>query len=293
MALVETRRSGTGKRLNIHINRFVAKVITPVVLVAGLLLLLLMNYRGVLDTTKTQVGIYHGQTTYSVEGLQATFQQDAGVDRPAVTYEGAPVLTWQEWSSSVSVDGNVSNLWDSFHGYDYDATKHQVFATMSGKGWQVVEVVTLVDAHTVRVDYQFVAGHQGLRVPKHIVLSISHYHNTLYQPVVAGNTLAADVLPGNVANFQAGMVLHPWAKITLALSGPQVAPDPFAFDDLRGNATDGGTVQQIANSFTTTYVLDDPQVNRLTPLGTETLTFTNTLPSNVPVPGVGPTPTVS
>lgn len=291
MALVETRRAGTGKRLNVRINRFVTRVITPVVLVAGLLLLVLLNFRGVLGMTKTQDDLYRGQRSYSQGGLQATFQQAAGTDRPVLTFKGAPVLTWQEWSSTISVDGNVSNLWDSFHGYDFDDTKRQVFATASGTGWQVVEVVTLLDARTLRVDYQFVAGHSGVRAPKHIVLSISHYHNALYQPTVAGDTLTADVLPGNVQNFQSGMVLHPWAKITLALSGPQLAPDPFAFDDLRGNAVAGGGVAQIASSFTTTYIVDNPQVNRLVPLGTETLTFTNTLPPGVPVPAAGPTPT--
>jgi hypothetical protein len=291
MRRVDTLR--IGKRLNVRINRFVTRAITPVVLVAGLLLLMVLHFQGVLETTTAQDNLFHGQRSYSAGDLAFTFQEQAGTDRPGVHFDGAPVLSWVEWNSSISVDGSVANLWDSYHGYSYDDTKRQVFATMSGTGWQVIEVVTLVNAHTVRVDYQFVAGHDGNKSPGHVELRISHAHNTLYQPRVSGDRLTASVLPNDIKGVPTPgttTVLHPFGDIGLTVSGPQVAADPISIDDLRGITAPDGTQQALASSFTTTYVVDNPQVNRMIQLGSETLTFTSTQPAGVPIPANGPTP---
>src|SRR5258708_11197304 len=111
------RRSvSAGKPLHVQINRFVSKVITPVVLVAGLLLLILLHFRGVLATTVSQDDLYHGQRSFSAGNLQETFMVNAGTDRPRVSWGDLPVLAWVEWSSTIAVDGNVSNLWDNYHG---------------------------------------------------------------------------------------------------------------------------------------------------------------------------------
>jgi len=279
--MIQLQRART--RLNIHINRFVKKVITPVVLLAGLLLLLLFHFRGVLQTTQAQDDLFRGERSFSLGALQYTFHQNDGTDRPVVLANGLPILSWTEWSSTIAVDGHVSNLWDTFHGYDYDTASRQVFSTTSGTGWQVIQIVTLVNARTLRVDYQFVAQPDGIAVPRHIELAISHIRRWLYQPAISNNTLTAQILPGNVQDVsQPPPVVI--ATIALQVSGPQVPQGAIAIDDLRGTATAAGGQRLLATSFTTHYVIDNPVADKLTPLGTETLTFANALPAGVPIP---------
>lgn len=286
----QARRSViAGKPLNVQINRFVSKVITPVVLVAGLLLLILLHFRGVLATTISQDDLYHGQRSFSVGNLQETFMVNAGTDRPGVSWGNSTVLAWVEWSSTISVDGNVSNLWDNFHGYDYDAAKRQVFSTVSGRGWQLIEIVTLVDAHTLTVNYQFVARNSGTAEPHHVVIAIEHYHKALYQPTVAGTSLTAGVLSGSISSFTSGMTVHALGTLTLAVSSAQLAPNGISIDDLHGNVTASGTELATATAFTTTYTIDNPTVDKLIPLGTETLTYVSALGAPTPIPSV-PTP---
>jgi hypothetical protein len=50
-------------------------------------------------------------------------------------------------------------------------------------------------------------------------------------------------------------------------------------------------VRTLADSFTTTYTLQSPQVNRLTPLGTETIIFTPSVSAGTPVGAPVETPT--
>jgi hypothetical protein len=278
-----------GRPLNVQINRFVSQVITPVVLLAGLLLLILLHFRGVLATTISQDDLYHGQRSFSVGNLQETFMLNAGTDRPGVSWGDIPVLSWVEWSSTIAVDGNVSNLWDNYHGYDYDTAKRQVFSTVSGRGWQVIEIVTLVDAHTVQVNFQFVARNSGTAEPHHVVIAIEHYHKALYQPMVAGTTLTAGVLPGSISSFSSGMTLHTLGTLTLAVNSPQLVPNGISIDDLRGNVTASGTQLATATAFTTTYTIDNPTVDKLIPLGTETLTYVSASSAPTPIPSV-PTP---
>lgn len=281
--MLQTRKGRIQLNTHLHINRFVKKVITPVVLLAGLLLLLLFHFRGVLQTTQAQDELFRGERAFSVGALQYTFHQNAGADRPVVSANGLPILSWVEWSSTISVDGHLSNLWDSFHGYDYSAANRQVFSTMSGANWQVIQIVTLVDAHTVTVDYQFVARPQGLAVPSHIELAIAHIRRWLYQPVISSNTLTAQILPGNVQDVSEPPPLV-IADISLRVSGPQVPQGAISIDDLRGTGTATGAQRLLATSITTHYVIDSPAANKLISLGTETLTFANALPAGIPIP---------
>ncbi|MFI5273366.1 MAG: hypothetical protein ACHQ4H_10090 [Ktedonobacterales bacterium] len=282
-------------RLNLKLNRFTLKVITPVVLLAGLLVLAFFNFQGVLATTSIQDNLFRGQIAYSSGPLQFTFQQLAGTDRPALSYDGAPFLTYVDWSSTISIDGHVQNLWDNYHGYDYDRKNpdnKQFFATSSGTGWQVVEVVSLLNAHTVTVHYDFVARTaNGVEYPHSITLSIEHVHRTLYEPAIRGNTLVADVLPGFLQNANSGSTPHSSGTLTFQVSGPELGAQPIALDAVRGNAGPDGVVRTLADSFTTTYTLQSPQVNRLTPLGTETIIFTPSVSAGTPVGAPVETPT--
>lgn len=281
--------------LNIKLKRFSLKVITPVVLLAGLLVLAYFNFQGVLATTTQQNNLFKGQIAYSAGPLQFTFQELAGTDRPALSYDGLSFLSYVDWSSTISIDGHVQNLWDNYHGYDYDRThpdNKQFFASSSGTGWQVIEVVSLLNAHTVTVHYDFVARAVSGAYPHSITLSIEHVHRTLYEPAIRGNTLVADVLPGFLQNTNSGSAPHVSGTLTFQVSGPQLASsDPITLDEVRGNAGPDGVLRSLADSFTTTYTLQNPEVNRMMPLGTETIVFTPTVSAGTPVAAPIATPT--
>lgn len=282
-------------RLNVRVYRLVTKVITPVVLLAGLLLLAVFHFSGVLATTKAQDDLFRGQKAYNLGPLSFDFVENAGTNRPAISYDGTDVLTYVDWNSSIAVDGHVSNLWDNFHGYDFDRTNpdaRQFFATTSGNGWQVVEVVMLVDAHTVTVHYAFVARPVGAAEPHQVTLSIAHLHHTLYQPTIQGNTLTAEVLPTYFQNVSFGHTPSPIGTLRVAVSGPQVPVKAISLDDLHGTVDRHGTQYGLANSFTTTYSIAEPQVNQLVPLGTETITFTTAIATGTPNPAPVSTPAV-
>lgn len=282
----------TGHKLNVRLNRFVKMVITPVVLLAGLLMLVLLHFHGVLSITTANNNLYKGITAYSAGSLEMSFQHNAGTDRPAIMYGNVNLLSFVDWSSTISVDGQVQNLWDNFHGYDQDDTKHQIFATTSGYGWQLVEIVSLVNAHTVTVQYNFMAQHQGDAEPHHVVLSIVHLHKSWYQPQVKGGTFTAQVLPGYVSSISSDTTRpHGIGILTLTVAGQHVSATPMSIDDVHGFAQPNGTELSLATSMTTRYSIDNPQVDRLTPLGTETITFANTQAPGAPVPALG-TPTV-
>lgn len=281
----------TGHKLNVRLNRFLKMVITPVVLLAGLLLLVLVHFRGVLKITTADNNLYKGITAYSSGPLEMSFQHNAGTDRPAVLYGNVSLLSYVDWNSTITVDGQVQNLWDNFHGYDQEDTKHQVFATTSGYGWQLVEVITLVNPHTVTVEYDFMALHQGNAEPHHVVLNIVHLHKSWYQPQVNGNTFTTQELPGYLSNISGTTRPHSIGTLTVTMSGQHISPTPISIDDEHGYAQPGGTVLSLATSMTTSYTIDNPQVDRLTPLGVETVTFANSEAAGTPLPAIG-TPTV-
>ena len=276
--------------MNVALKRFVSKVITPVVLLAGLLLLVVLHFRGVLAVTTAQGNLFKGEQAFSNGSFQYSFQQDAGTDRPMVSSNGLAVLSWVEWSSTISVDGVVSNLWDNYHGYDMDTTKNQFYSTTSGTGFQVVEIVTLVNNHTVTVQYELVARNNGTAAPHQITLTIDHFHDALFQPTVSGTTLTAQVLSGTLKDLANGTTLHPRGQITLAVQGSHLAPNGIDISDLQSNLTANGTQQNLATSFTTTYTIENPTISVLIPLGTETLTYTGNSGAGTPIPSLVSTP---
>lgn len=281
-------------KLNAHLNTAVTKVITPVVLLVGLLVLAFFNFQGVLTTTTAQTDLYKGQKAFSAGPLQVTFQTLAGTDRPALSYDNLMFLSYVDWSSTISVDGHVQNLWDNYHGYDWDRKNpnaNQFFATSTGTGWQLIEVVTLLNSHTVTVHYDVVARTQNGAYPRHLTLSIEHLHRTLYLPTIRGNTLVADVLPKLQQNVNSGSTPKSAGTLTFMVSGPNLADEPISLDAVRSDAGPDGTVRALADSFTTTYTLDNPQVNRLTPLGTETISFAPDAGPGTPVAAPVATPT--
>lgn len=281
----------TGHKLNVRLNRFLMKVITPVVLLVGLLMLVLLHFHGVLGITTADQNLYKGITAYSSGPLEMSFQHNSGADRPAILYDNVSLLSYVDWNSTITVDGQVQNLWDNFHGYDQDDTKHQVFATTSGYGWQLVEIISLVNAHSVTVQYDFMAQHQGDAEPHNVVLNIVHLHKSWYQPQVNGDTFTAQELPGYVKSISGTDRPHAIGTMTVTVAGDHVSSSPISIDDLHGFAQPGGGMLSLATSMTTSYTISNPQVDRLTPLGTETITFANSEAAGTPLPAIG-TPTV-
>ncbi|HEX6796373.1 MAG TPA: hypothetical protein VF116_01525 [Ktedonobacterales bacterium] len=283
------------RHLNTKLKRFSLKVVTPVVLLAGLLALAFFNFQGVLATTTQQDDLYKGEIAYSTGPLQYTFQQLAGTDRPSLSYDGLSFLTYVDWSSTISIDGHVQNLWDNYHGYDYDRKNpddKQFFSTTSAATWQVIEVVSLLNAHTITVHYDFVAHAQQGAYPHSVTLNIEHVHHTLYEPAIRGNTLVADVLPGFLQNTNSGSTPHSVGTLTFQVSGPALAQsNPIALDAVRGNAGPDGVLRSLTDSFTTTYTLQNPEVNRMMPLGTETIVFTPSVSAGTPIAAPVATPT--
>jgi hypothetical protein len=256
---------------NIRLNRFTTRAITPVVLLGGLLLLAVFHFNGVLKITQAQDNLFHGVTAMSDGPLQVTFQRDAGTARPQLQWNGYELITYADWSSTVAIDGVVAELWNNPHGYTYDEARHRLFATTSGDSWQLIEVITLVDSQHVTVAYSFVARHEALAAPHTVTLAIQHFHTFWYRPQLAGTIFRAQVLP--TAGADANQPAVPIGTLTLQAAGPALAPGGAQLGNVRSVAGPDGQQQDFASQLTTTYQLTDPLVDKLTPLGTETLTF--------------------
>lgn len=287
MALLKPLK--TDKKLNALLHLLLTKYLTPVVLLGGLLFLALIHYQGVLKVTTISNSLYHGITAYSSGPLQTTFQYNSGIDRPRISYNAVTLLTYAEWNSSISVDGNVQNLWDNSHGYDQDTQKNQVFSTISGQGWELQQIVTLVNAHTVTVHYDFTATKVGFAKLHDVVLNIVHTHASWSSPTIHDNTFIAGVQPDSISKLDQPLP-KPIGTISVTVDGPGAASSPITINDLFSNVSSNGTTQSVATSMTTSYHLTNPDVNKLTPLGTETITFSTSAPNGTPFPGV-PSPT--
>jgi hypothetical protein len=284
-------------RSNIRLYTFVSKVITPAVLLLGLLVLAVFHFNGVLANTESIDNIYHGQQAYSNGPMSYTFQLLAGTDRPSIDYNGIDLMSYVDWSSTISIDGHVSNLWDNFHGYDYDRknpNNTEFFSTTTGTGWQLSEVVKLTSNHSVTVSYSLVARTETLAEPHHVILTIEHVHQSFYQPTITGNVFTAGVLPHEMGSVTSGNTPTPLGMLSVSVSGPAVPAGSIVLDTLRANQNATGVTPVLTDTFSTTYVIQNPDVDRLTPLGTETINFTPNAsagtPVSAPLPATTPTP---
>ncbi|HEY7834513.1 MAG TPA: hypothetical protein VIG30_13135 [Ktedonobacterales bacterium] len=257
--------------VNIRLNRFVLRAITPVVLLGGLLLLLVYHFHGVLAVTQAQDNAFRGVTALSSGPLQVTFLRDSGTQRPLIQWNGIDLMTYADWSSTVAVDGQVTELWNTPHGYTFDQAEQRIYATSSNAGWQVIDTITLVDSQTVRVDYRFVVLSSAAAPPKVVQLTVAHQRVFWYQPAVTGTTFRAQVPAVSGAAAMAGQASAPVGTVTLAVAG--AGPVGMQLGDTRGVVGPDGARQEWASSLMTMYDLTNPPVDALTPLGTETLTF--------------------
>lgn len=274
-------------RRDVHLYRGLTKAITPAVLLAGLLLLSVYHFHGVLKTATAEEDLFQGVTAYSIGNMELDFQRDAGVDRPAILFDRMGFLTYSEWESIISVDGHVEELWNNFHGYSVDSAHHAIYTTISGYGWQVTEIATLVNDHSATVTFEFTARNIGIGVPHHVELLIVHRHNNgeassmsglWFYPQVHGTTFSAEELPLAVQNPQVPYLpntsqsFNPVATTTLTIDGSAVAQTPITLNDFTSEIVQGHS-QSWASSFSTRFDIDNPPVDQLVPLGTETITI--------------------
>ena len=97
-----------------------------------------------------------------------------------------------------------------------------------------------------------------------------------------------------MSSVTSGDTPTPLGTLTVSVSGPAVPAGSIVLDTLRANQNATGVTPVLTDTFATTYVIQNPDVNRLTPLGTETINFTPSAlagtPVSAPVPVTTPTP---
>ncbi len=257
---------------------FISKVITPVVLLAGLLILVYYNFTGVLKTTQDQEDHFHGVITFNQGPFSYQFKQNGGGDRPTFQYNGHRLLSISEWNSSMTVDGVRSNLWDTNHGYSYDEKKQQVFSTTSGDGWQLIQILTLVNDHTATDELRFVARPTRSPGPAHYVIDLAHTNQIFSNPQVKDNTFTAGTLEGDPESVFKQQDPRPNATITLNVKAD--AAKEVLVKQSNSYLT-GPYSAPWTNAVETEYTIDNPTPLQIISLGTETLT----LQANPPAPG--------
>ncbi|MBE3557939.1 MAG: hypothetical protein IMW89_01770 [Ktedonobacteraceae bacterium] len=252
------------------LRAFISRVITPAVLVTGVLILILYNFNGVLKTTQTTNDHFHGLVSFSAGPFAYRFKETAGIERPSLRYSGQELLSYAEWSSTISVDGDVQEIWNNNHGYSYDEARQQTFSTVTGEGYQLIEIVTLVDDHTVTVTFNFVASPVRIPAPAHYVIDIAHIHNSWSGYQISGDTFTAQVTNGDPVvgtSLPASIGL-----LSLKVTGDAVRNPLLKVSNAQAVTTPKGTVS-VANAFITEYRLDNPTPSQMLTLGTETITF--------------------
>lgn len=245
--------------------------ITPLALISGVLVLMLYHFHGVLKLTTTQDTAFHGLVSFSQGPMALRFAQNAGTARPDILYDNNNLMTYSEWNSLVSVDGVTQSLWNSYHGYSSDSAKQAIYSTATGQNWQVVEVVTLMNDHTVRVAFSFVSRAQPGNPPaSQVEIDLAHLHSSWYNPTINGDSFTAAVV--NQTAGQSQMQVIPDGVIHVTLSGPAVSSQSFQLGELK-SASGANGVMTWTNQFTTRYTLTNPISNVLLPFATETITF--------------------
>jgi hypothetical protein len=301
-------KQATAQRRTVQFYRAIARAVTPAVLIAGLLVLAVYHFHGVLQITQASDNLYRGIYAFSQDKFEVDFQRDAGLDRPDILYDRFELMSFSDWDTVISVDGHTQELWNSYHGYSVDTQKRQVFASASGYGWQLTEVVTLVDDHTVTVTYQLTARHLGTAAPQQVMLQVVHQHAGYldngppqpksvfwYDPKVQGNTFTGEELPlaaqDPVAHPATGptYTAYPFGVTTLQISGPFVASTPITLHNYGSAVVQGGQSEAWAGSLATHYAISNPPVDTLTTLGTETISF-GLLGQNAGTPVILPLP---
>lgn len=260
-----------------RLKQFVTATITPAIIIIALLVVAVLHFRSTLTLAEQRDQLFRGSVFYSAAPLQMEFQRDAGARRPSIQYDQQQMVQYTEWSSSVVVDGAVYSLWDQNHGYSFDDAHKQVFSTVNGPGWQVIETIT-VRASDVQVSYAFVSLYQTNVAPAHeVTLVLIHEQSYWLNPTVAGTTFQTGITRQPLSKIKTGVRIQPtWLLAVRANPANgvhavvQIVGARSAYDPVSGSS------ETWANQFTTTYTLLDPQPNSIVPVATETISVQRT-----------------
>ena len=259
------------------LRTFISKVITPVVLLAGLLILVIFNFDSTLREQQASENNYRSLVTYSQGAFSLAYDQTSGLNRPEVNYGSQQLLSFAEWDSTMSIDGQVTNLWANSQGYDIDNAHNTIYSTVTGPdGVQLNQVTTLVNDHTVTVTFNFSLRPQSATPPTHYVIDISHVNtmNYWYDPLIKRGTFSAYVLQqlaGLSAN-DATNIAASLGKITVTTGGGDIAGPNVTNGSISNTTTSAGGLSS-TRSFETEYTINNPTPARMINLGTETITF--------------------
>ncbi len=274
------------------LRSFISKVLTPAVLVFGVLLLIYFNFNSVLKASQLSDDQFHGLVAFNQGNFAYRFQENAGIDRPALRYASIDMLSYSEWSSVVSVDGDVQELWNNYHGYDVDQNKRQLYNTISGNSWQLIEIVSLVNDHTVTVAFNFTTRPLSLPSPVHYMFDITHITSPGYEWYniqTANSRFTAQVIQGSGVLAHTS-TLRNYGTLSFSATGPALNRPAITLQNSTTVTGSSGTLT-LGQAFYTEYRVTNPTPFRVITLGTETLTF---LPSSTspgaPLPGVVPLP---
>jgi hypothetical protein len=251
-----------------RLDLLLARAVTPALLLAGLLALLVYHFSGTLTAMERQQTAYDGVIGLGDAAAAITFHRDSGLGRPAVFFGNQDVLDYSDTASTITLDGQTQTLWSADHGYSSDTGKRQIFSTTMGAGWQVVAVATVGD-HSVTVSYAFVSSPRQGAGPQQVILTIAHTHRAWLNPAYTASSFRALGLPEPAVGATNAPVA-PQGTVTLTVAGPYVTARAFAADPANSGISDGATW---ATRFTTTYEIDHPTPGALLPLGVETITF--------------------
>lgn len=250
----------------------VRKLVVPLILLVGLITLAVFHFNTVLKTVQANDSSANGTTSCARGGLQLVFRRDAGTDRPGITFNGASVLSYADWSSTISINGTSEELWNNFHGYSYDAARCTIYSTTTGKGWQLVAVISLVDDHTAQVAYHFAARPSSGPTIDQMDLRILHAAPLWFAPSVKNNTLTGSILPPTVHTIDRHSPPAAVATLTLRASGNALPPSAIELGGYHTLVDETGVSLSWASSAVTDYRLTAPDADHLIELGVERIT---------------------
>lgn len=263
------------------------RALTPTILLAGLLTLLVYHFNATLSDLQRRQDQLNGIIGFSMGHLAIQLHRDGAAGRPTVLYGDQPVIAYDDAASTISVDGQIQELWNGDHGYSTDESKRQVFSTSTGPDWQVVQVTQLIDSHSVSVSFFLVIRPLRGAALHQVVLYVVHGQHVWAAPRVTGAVFSATVLPPPPPAVPNPLVL-PLGELSVTASGPALQPSSLAANTVTAAGEQGSLTSTWATSFTTTYAIENPPPQTLLPLGSETITF-DTRPPGSAAPVTFPT----
>lgn len=259
----------------------ISKIVTPLVLIIGLLFFATRDFTHVLAVTQRQDDQFQQLFAFHQGPFASTFKHSAGMDRPALLYYHDNLLSYAEWSSTITVDGNQQELWNSSHTYRVDEKNQTVYNIMRGIDWQLTEKIVVLQHQSIRVDFSFVAQPAPATSETHFVFDIVHTHDFWYNQLINGQTFTGQVMLGDPETLQRTEAKYrPILLGTLSLTVQSQLPQAPRLLVPTNNAVIGATHSwQWTRSLITEYTIDHPTPAQTIPLGSETITFA---PNNYP-----------